>query len=92
MTAPRALAPSTQALPAALVLGILCTGRALMIFFRLVRSLGALGTDSQAYLRAGLGVFLGVLILNEEITPGSALGLACAIAGVMATNLPGKHR
>ena len=76
---------------AAVALGILCTGFALMIYFRLVRTLGALGTASQAYLRAGIGVVLGIVILGETISPGLALGLAAAVTGVMVINLPGRR-
>ena len=85
---PWTLEPSIRALSAAVILSIFCTGFALLIYFRLVKTLGSLGVASQAYLRAGLGVVLGVVFLAESITPAIGLGLAAAIVGVAAINFP----
>jgi drug/metabolite transporter (DMT)-like permease len=83
---PWTLAPLAQALAAALVLGVACTGIALLLYFRLVRTLGSLGVASQSYLRAGVGVLLGVLVLGETLTPTVVAGVVAAIAGVVAIN------
>jgi drug/metabolite transporter (DMT)-like permease len=80
------LAPSGKAVTAALVLGVACTGIALLLYFRLVRTLGSLGVASQSYLRAGVGVLLGVLVLGETLTPTVIAGVVAAIAGVVAIN------
>ncbi|WP_419905278.1 DMT family transporter [Kiloniella sp.] len=85
---PWTLEPSTQALTAALVLAIFCTGIALLIYFRLVKTLGSMGVASQAYLRAGIGVLLGVLFLGEEISLIVGIGLLAAVVGVAAINMP----
>jgi len=82
------LTPSPRALIAALLLGIFCTAAAMMLYFRLLRTLGSLGVASQAYLRAGVGVMLGVIVLGEQITPVVGLGLITALAGVALINLP----
>lgn len=89
---PWTLRPSPAALGATLVLSVLCTGVALMIYFRLVRTLGSIGVASQAYLRAGVGVFLGMAFLGERPTLTVAAGVALAIAGVVAINMPRKTR
>lgn len=83
---PWTLAPSGGALAAAGVLGLFCTGVTLMIYFRLIRTLGSLGVASQAYLRAGLGVLLGVIFLGEQPTPTILMGLAAALIGVALIN------
>ncbi|WP_028795478.1 DMT family transporter [Thalassobaculum salexigens] len=83
---PWTLTPSMTALVAALVLGVACTGLALLLYFRLVRTLGSLGVASQSYLRAGVGVLLGVLVLGETLTPTVIAGVVAAIAGVVAIN------
>lgn len=85
---PWQLAPSAQALGAAVVLGLLCTGAALMLYFRLLRTLGSLGVASQAYLRAGVGVLLGMVVLGEQVTAVVGLGLAAALVGVALINTP----
>jgi drug/metabolite transporter (DMT)-like permease len=87
---PWTLSPSLKAIAAATTLSILCTGCALLIYFRLVKTLGSLGTASQAYLRAGFGVMLGVIFLGEQISPMVALGLFAAIIGVAAINFPAR--
>jgi len=89
---PWTLAPSAGALAAAATLAVACTGVALLLYFRLVRTLGSLGVASQAYLRAGIGVMLGVVFLGEQITPLVALGLLAAIAGVAMINMPARQR
>ena len=85
---PWALSPSFAAMMAASVLSVLCTGLALLIYFRLVRTLGSMGVASQSYLRAGVGVILGMAILGETFTLPIALGLIIAIAGVALINWP----
>jgi drug/metabolite transporter (DMT)-like permease len=81
------LRPTTQSLLAALVLAILCTGCALILYFRLARTLGSMGVASQGYLRAGVSVLLGVVVLDEQFAPLVGLGLLCVILGVAAINL-----
>jgi len=85
---PWTLSPSTLSMIAALTLAVLGTGVALLIYFRLLRTLGSLGTTSQSYLRAGVGVALGVIVLGEHITPVIGAGIAAALIGVIAINFP----
>lgn len=89
---PWLLHPSSNSLIAALILAIFCTGGALLIYFRLVNTLGSLGVTSQAYLRAGIGVLLGVVFLGEQITVIIGLGLVAALLGVVAINLPARQK
>lgn len=90
--APWTLRPSATAMASAAVLGLLCTGVALIVYFRLIRTLGSLGTASQAYLRAGIGVLLGVIVLGETVTPLVGLGIGAALVGVLLINLPRRAR
>ena len=85
---PWTLSPSFAAIAATFVLSVLCTGLALLIYFRLVRTLGSMGVASQSYLRAGVGVILGMVFLGETFTVPIALGLVIAVAGVVLINLP----
>lgn len=88
---PWTLSPSPRALLSALVLSVFCTAGALLIYFRLVRTLGSMGVASQSYLRAVVSVLLGVAVLGEHLTPTVALGIAAALAGVAAINLPTRR-
>lgn len=85
---PWLLNPSVKSIFAAILLAIFCTGVALLIYFRLVITLGSMGVASQSYLRAGVGVALGVAILDEQITLSIGLGLMAVILGVAAINAP----
>ncbi len=89
---PWTLQPSYDSIMAAIVLTLFCTGGAFLIYFRLVRTLGSMGVASQSYLRAGVGVILGVVVLGEKITPVVGLGLAAAILGVAAINMPRRKK
>ncbi len=85
---PWTLRPSVQALAATAVLSLLCTGVALVLYFRLVRTLGSMGVASQSYLRAGVGVLLGVVVLGERLSPPIVIGLALTMLGVALINWP----
>ncbi len=87
---PWTLQPTAYALVAALALALLCTGIALLIYFRLIKTLGSMGVASQSYLRAGVGVMLGIVVLGEHITPMIALGIGAALLGVIAINFPAR--
>lgn len=89
---PWTLSPSLSAILAATVLAVACTGCALLIYFRLVKTLGSMGVASQAYLRAGVGVFLGMIFLGEHITPVIGIGLIAAVLGVAAINMPARKK
>jgi drug/metabolite transporter (DMT)-like permease len=84
---PWMLEPSALSIAAAAALGIFNTGVAMLIYFRLVRTLGPMGVASQSYLRIGVSVLLGVVVLGEQVTPEIGLGLAAIVLGVLAINL-----
>jgi len=88
------LAPDTTGLLSALILGVVCTALAFLIYFRLLNTLGPMGTASQAYLRSGVGVFLGVVFLSESLDLETFAGICLAIFGVVLINWPasGKKR
>ena len=88
---PWTLAPSTTSLLALFGLAIFSTAFAFVIYFRLIHTLGSVGTTAQAYLRVPIGVALGVLLLGERLSPTAWIGLGCVVVGVAAmTTPPGK--
>jgi drug/metabolite transporter (DMT)-like permease len=58
---PWMLAPSLSSVLALLALAAFSTALAFVIYFRLIQTLGSVGTTAQAYLRVPIGVALGVL-------------------------------
>ena len=91
LDAPWRLAPSLPALLAVAMLAVFCTGVAVMIYFRLVQTIGSLGAASQAYLRAVVGVLLGTVLLGEHLPLVVLAGAVTAIAGVVLINLPARR-
>lgn len=79
---PWTLAPSLNALAAIVALGVLSTALAMIIYFRLVKTLGAVGVTSGSYLRAGFSVLLGVIILGEKLTPSLTIGIGLILLSV----------
>lgn len=90
--APWTLTPSSQSVAALLGLSVFSTALAFAIYFRLVRTLGSVGTTAQAYLRVPIGVAIGVLFLGESLTASAWAGFACVIVGVAAMTIPAKPR
>jgi drug/metabolite transporter (DMT)-like permease len=87
---PWALAPSTPSLLALLGLAIFSTALAFVIYFRLIQTLGSIGTTAQAYLRVPIGVALGVSLLGESLSPTAWIGLGCVVIGVAAMTVPAR--
>jgi drug/metabolite transporter (DMT)-like permease len=89
---PWALTPSATSLLALLGLAVFSTAIAFVIYFRLIQTLGSVGTTAQAYLRVPIGVALGVLLLGERLPPTAWIGLACVVAGVAAMTIPARRQ
>jgi len=87
---PWTLSPSSTSLIALVVLAVFSTALALVIYFRLARTLGPVGVAAQSYLRVPIGVAAGVVFLGETLTPAAVAGLACVVMGVAAITLPDR--
>jgi drug/metabolite transporter (DMT)-like permease len=87
---PWTLAPSTASILALLGLAIFSTALAFVIYFRLIQTLGSVGTTAQAYLRVPIGVAIGVMLLGETLSPTAWAGLVCVIVGVAAMTIPAR--
>ena len=51
-----------------MALAVFSTALAFVIYFRLIQTLGSVGTTAQAYLRVPIGVAIGVLFLGESLS------------------------
>jgi len=81
------LAPSAKSLAAALALAFISSCLALLLYFRLIKTLGSMGIASQAYLRVGVSVVLGVVVLDEQVGWTVGFGLVAVVMGVIAINV-----
>ena len=85
---PWTLTPSSASIFALFGLAIFSTAIAYVIYFRLIHTLGSVGTTAQAYLRVPIGVAIGVTFLGESLSPTAWIGLGCVIVGVGAMTIP----
>jgi len=92
MERPWTTAPSAVSVLALLGLAVVSTALAFVIYFRLIQTLGSVGTTAQAYLRVPIGVAIGVAVLGERLSPTAWIGLACVVAGVAAMTIPARTK
>ena len=76
--------PSPIAWLSSLVLGVVCTGVAYILYFRLIESAGPQRTLTVAFLIPVFAVFYGAVFLHEIVTPWMLL---CAVVIVCGTAL-----
>jgi len=88
---PWTLAPSRQSILALLALSMVSTALAFAIYFRLIRTLGPVGTTAVSYLRVPIGVAIGFACLGETLTSTAWIGLGLVVLGVMAMTLPERR-
>ena len=73
--------PTTRAVVAIAVLGIVCSALAFVVFFALIVEAGPTRATVVTYLNPAVAVVLGVIVLDETITAASIAGLALILAG-----------
>ncbi len=76
--------PGTRAWLALLVVGVVCTGLAYILFFRLIENAGPPRALSVTFLVPVFAIFYGAVILGEVVTPWTLL---CAVVIVCGTAL-----
>jgi drug/metabolite transporter (DMT)-like permease len=72
------------------MLSVFSTAIAFVIYFRLVQTLGSVGTTSQAYLRVPIGVAIGAIFLGESLSATIWMGLGCVVIGVAVMTIPAR--
>jgi drug/metabolite transporter (DMT)-like permease len=87
---PWTFTPSEASVLALLGLAVFSTAAAFAIYFRLIQTLGSVGTTAQAYLRVPIGVAVSVIFLGERLSPTAWIGLACVVADVAAMTIPAR--
>jgi drug/metabolite transporter (DMT)-like permease len=75
-----------EALFAVIWLGLLGSGLAYLVFFRLLGRWGATRTSTVAYLLPVFGITLGALVLREPIDARLLIGTALVIGGIALVN------
>ena len=70
---------------AAIALGVLCTGLAYLLFFRLITNIGATRTIAVTFVIPLFGVGWGAWLLDERIDATSVVGAAVIVLGTALT-------
>lgn len=77
----------------AVLLGIICTGIAYILYFRLLSRIGPAKALAVTYLIPAFGVLWGHLLLNEPVTPSMIVGCAVILVGTtLATGMLSSWR
>lgn len=84
-----AAGPSTESWIAIVVLGVVCSALAFVLYFALIREVGPRRSTLITYLNLLVAAVLGVLFLAEPITPGILVGLPLIVVG---SYLAGRDR
>lgn len=79
--------PSARALAAVLVLGVVCTAAAFLVFFELIAEVGPIRATLVTYLNPAVAVAAGVLVLGERFTAGTAAGFVLVLSGSYLASL-----
>ncbi len=78
--------PSQLSTVSAIALGVVCTGIALVLFFRLISRVGPAKAITVTYLIPAFGVFWGYLFLNEPVTINMFTGCSVILLGTGLAN------
>ena len=81
-----ALPPDPTAWFSVTWLGMLGSGLAYLLFFRLVRAWGATRTTMVTYAMPIVGISLGYLVLHEQLHPIEIVGSMLVLAGLVLAN------
>jgi drug/metabolite transporter (DMT)-like permease len=73
--------PSLESWLALLGLGAICSALAFVLFFALIKEIGAPRATLIVYINTLVALLLGVVFLSEPITPGLLIGLPLVLIG-----------
>ena len=77
-----AAGPTTHAWIALVVLGLVCSALAFVIFFELIKEIGPAKASLITYINTAVALLLGTLFLAEPVTPGLLLGIPLISLGL----------
>jgi drug/metabolite transporter (DMT)-like permease len=76
-----AAGPALQSWAALLILGVVCSAVAFILFFALIKEIGPARATLITYLNTLVALVLGVVFLNEPITAGLVIGFPLILIG-----------
>jgi drug/metabolite transporter (DMT)-like permease len=89
---PWRITPSMPSILALAANAVVATGLGFTLYFRLIRTVGSMGTASTSYLKPAVGVLIGHAFLGESLTWTLVMGMVAVLIGVAAINMPTLNR
>jgi len=86
--APLHSTPSAGSIAALLFNAVVATALRSVIYFRLLRTIGSMGTTSVSYLKPAVGVLIGFTLMGEELTWTATMGMLTILLGVVVISKP----
>jgi len=84
-----ATTPSANVIGAIVVLAVVCTAAAFLVFAALIDEIGPVRATVITYINPAVAAVLGVAVLNETLTPAMIAGFGLVILGsILATRRP----
>ena len=80
-----------DATASALALGLLGTGWAYVLYYRLIADIGATSASFAGYLIPIFGVALGAVVLNEDLGVNTITGAVLVISGIAIAELGNRR-
>lgn len=74
---------SLTSIIAVLVLGLVCSALAFVLFFKLIKEVGPAKSSLITYLNTAVALFLGIVFLSEQITIGLLIGIPLITVGLV---------
>lgn len=87
-----AMMPAAGAWGAAVLLGVMCTAAAFLMFFWLMKRIGPTGAMTVAYAIPAFGILWGWLFLGEAVSLATILGGVVIVAGVVMVQWPERAK
>jgi drug/metabolite transporter (DMT)-like permease len=84
--------PTPTAWGAVLWVGVLGSGVAYLLFFRIMRAWGAMRTTLVTYGLPVMGIALGVIVLDERLHPEEIAGTALVLTGLVLASTSRRSR
>lgn len=84
--------PTLRVLLALCVLALVCTALAFIVFFALIREVGAARALVFTYVNPAVALVAGVIVLSEPLTAWNIAGLALILAGSALATRTGRRQ
>jgi drug/metabolite transporter (DMT)-like permease len=82
--------PSFNVVASIVILAVVCTAAAFLVFAALIDEIGPVRSTVITYINPAVAAVLGVLVLNETLTPTMIVGFVLVIIGSALVTRPAR--